>query len=157
MLVVLILHAISLITLTGRFWINFSPEKMGIPFCEALLSNVALLYFARTFYVFIVPSGGLTLASSQPPTQSLTPSRSVPMGRGEKIGRTTVRKLGYRDTHSFIDRKGEKTPRETKEIAHHILQADLHPVSLQTTTPLEAQIPLLPQFLLLSTLSYCME
>lgn len=57
-----------------RFWINFSSERMGIPFCEALLSNVTLLYFARTFYVFVVPSGGLTLASSQPPTQPLAHS-----------------------------------------------------------------------------------
>lgn len=116
MLVVLILHVISLITLTGRFWINFSPEKMGIPFCEALLSNVSLLYFARTFYVLIVPSGGLTLASSQPPTQSLTPSRSVPMGRGEKIRRTAVRKLGYRDKDSFIDTGRVKKPQEKQRV-----------------------------------------
>jgi len=77
-----------------RFWINFSSEKTGIPFCEAFLSNVTLLYFARTLFVFIIPRGGLALASNQlrtePLTRSLLPSGLRRKNRKKKSEKTCV-------------------------------------------------------------------
>lgn len=83
------------ITLTEEVLDQLYPEKMKIPFFEALLSNVTLLYFARTNSVLVIPSGGLTLTSGQPPTQPLAHSSpSVSRGQGEKIGRTRVNPNG---------------------------------------------------------------
>lgn len=71
---VLIINVISLTTLTEEVLDQLFPEKLRVPFFEVLLSNVMLLYFARTIYVFVFPSGGLTLTGGQPPTQLLAHS-----------------------------------------------------------------------------------
>lgn len=85
MIRVLIINVISLITLTEEVMDQLFPEKRR-PFFEALLSNVTLLYFARTIYVFIIPYGGnKEPAASHPHSCSVPPPHSVQRGQREII------------------------------------------------------------------------
>lgn len=144
MMVILILHVISLITLTGRdSGSTFSPrgwEYHCVKHYYQMLHCCILqeLFMCSLFQVV----GWPWPAASHPHSHSLTPPHSVPMGWGEKIGRTRARKLVCWDKDSLIGaRKGKKNPSEAKEIAHHIWQADLCPVSLQTMTALKPKPP----------------
>lgn len=144
MMVILILHVISLITLTGRdSGSTFPPRGWEYHFVKHYYQMLHFCILQELFMCSLFQVVGWPWpAASHPHSHSLTPPHSVPMGWGEKIGRTRARKLVCWDKDSLIGaRRGKKPPSETKIIAHHIWQADLCPACLQTMTPLNPKPP----------------
>lgn len=116
MMLVLTLHVISLITLTGReSGSNFPLRRWEYHFvkhyCQKL--HCCILEELSTCWLFQVV-GWPWPAANHPRTHSLTPSHSVPLGWEEKTRRMRMRKLVCQDKESLID-AGKRKDTEVKE------------------------------------------
>ena len=136
MMVILILHVISLITLTGSdSGSTFPLRRREYHFvkhsCQMLHYCILQELFSCSLFQEV---GWPWPATNYAQSHSLV--HSSPVGWGEKIGRKRARKLVCCDKDSLIDAgRGKKTPSETKGIVRHIWQTDISPAGLQIKWP----------------------